>query len=192
MRKENESHPIRNGIIATVVGGALLSLWPSFRAAITKLLFWLLELAKGCWGYFSTKHESYGWMIVALIALSIPTIIRFLAKLQQTEEPSYQDLYTEDQLFGVKWQWIYIGNSISHLSFLCPHCENELVYSEFVPDRYDFTHDGKSPKTTFHCERCGTVKASMQGRLDYTLGTVEREIRRKIRTNQWQKSQTNS
>jgi len=57
MGKEKEAHPIRNGIIATVVGSALLSLWPAFRTAIAKFLFWLLELATTIRGHITVYIE---------------------------------------------------------------------------------------------------------------------------------------
>jgi len=60
------------------------------------------------------------------------------------------------------------------------------VYSEFKPNPYDYTHDGLEAKTDFSCERCNIIKCSLKGVKNYALGIIEREIRRKIRNNEWQ------
>ena len=190
--KEKESHSIRNGIIATVVGGILLTLWPPFRDVIVKILSWVWGLFVGFWNYLSSEHNVYGWVIIIFVLLAIPTLVVGIRKLIGSSEPSYQDLYTEDHLFGAKWHWGYDNGSIIHLWCLCPQCESELVYSEFVPDQYNIDHVGKPPKTEFVCEKCRVSRASLEGRKDHALGTVEREIRRKIRTGKWKESESSS
>lgn len=190
--KEKESHSIRNGIIATVVGGILLTFWPPFRDVIEKILSWVWGLIVGIWSYLSSEHSVYGWVVIVFVLLSIPTLVVGIRKLIASREPGYQDLYTEDYLYGAKWHWAYINGSITHLWCLCPHCANELVYSEFVPDQFNIDHVEKPPRTEFVCEKCRVTRASLEGRKDYALGTVEREIRRKIRTGEWNKNESSS
>ena len=189
---KEESHSIRNGIIATVIGGILLTFWPPFRDVIVKILSRVWGLFVGFWNYLSSEHNVYGWVIVIFVLLVIPTLVVGVRKLIGSREPSYQDLYREDHLFGAKWHWDYVNGSIAHLWCLCPQCESELVYSEFVPDQFNIDDVGKPPRTEFVCEKCGISRASLEGRKDYALGTVEREIRRKIRTGEWKESESSS
>lgn len=190
--KEKESHPIRNGIIATVIGGILLTFWPPFRDVIVKILSWVWGLFVGLWNYLSSEHHVYGWVIIFFVLLSIPALVVGIRKLISSREPGYQDLYTEDHLYGAKWHWGYANGSITHLWCLCPQCESELVYSEFVPDQFNIDHVGKPPRTEFICEKCRMPRASLEGRKDYALGTVEREIRRKIRIGEWKENESSS
>ncbi|MGP9147111.1 hypothetical protein [Vibrio parahaemolyticus] len=188
MSNNKESHPIRNGVIASVVGGIILSFWSPFRALLVKAALWCWELLISFWVWFSSTHETYGWVLVLLIALSFPTLIKLTSLMARKKEPGVEELYKSDYLFGVDWDWYYLNGQIKNLWCLCPSCKNELVYSEFVPNRYDYRHDGLEPKTDFLCERCDTTRCSLKGDKRYALGTVEREIRRKIRSNEWQNS----
>lgn len=190
--KEKESHSIRNGIIATVIGGILLTFWPPFRDVIVKILTWVWSLFVGFWNYLSSEHKVYGWVIIIFSLLAVPTLIVGIRKLIGRRESGYQDLYTDDHLFGVKWHWTYVNGSIANLWCLCPKCENELVYSEFIPNQFNIDHVGKKPKTEFICDRCGVPRASLEGSKDFALGTVQREIRRKIRTGEWRERESNS
>lgn len=184
--EQKDCHTIRNGVIATVIGGIVLSLWEPYRKLIIRSALWAWDAAKALAGWFSTTHEVYGWVIILLVILAAPTVVLMFCHLLKKAEPGYEDLYKSDRLFGAQWHWSYSGGAIKNLWCLCPSCQNELVYSEFVPNPYDFTHDGMEPKTEFLCERCGTPRSSLKGRKDYALGTVEREIRRKIRNGEWQ------
>lgn len=188
--KEKESHPIRNGIIATAVGGILLSFLPLLGHRIPKMLSCLWGLVVSCGNYLLSAHDVYGWVIIALGFLSLCTIVFVIGKLIQNAEPSYQKLYTEDYLFGAMWHWTYVNGSISNLCCLCPQCKSELVYGGFEPDPFNLDHDGKRPQTYFICEKCKVRIASLEGRKDYAIGRVEREIRRKIRTNEWKTKET--
>ena len=183
---KKESHTIRNGIIITVVGGIILSFWPPFLSFIKKILSWLLHIIKRIVLYMNSEHLVYGWIIATLSILSLISIFIIISKLKK-HEPGFHELYTEDHLFGVDWFWKYIGNGIINLWCLCPDCRTELVFSEFIPDPYNYLHDNKMPHTTFICEKCGVSKAKMNGSKNHALSTAEREILRKIRTEEWKK-----
>ncbi|MFC6673181.1 hypothetical protein [Marinobacterium aestuariivivens] len=180
-----ESHPIRNGAIASVIGGIILSFWAPFRALLVKAALLCWGLLTAVWEWLSSSHEIYGWVLVLLIVLSVPVLIDLVSLISRKKEHGVEDLYKSDSLFGANWHWHYVNGSIKNLWCLCPSCKNELVYSEFVPDRYNYMHDGLEPKIDFICERCNTTRCSLKGDKRYALGTVEREIRRKIRNNEW-------
>lgn len=184
MSQTKETHPIRNGIIATVAGGILLSLWPPFFTLVRRFATWIWKWLVTIHGYSMSKHSVYGWLIIILSLLSFITIIQLIVKLKK-RKITYYSTYINDSLFGVDWHWAYVNNDIINLWCLCPNCQCELVYSEFIPDRYNVMHDGKDPKTDFICEKCDQIRASLAGTKNQALGTVEREIRRKIRTDEW-------
>ncbi|MEW8347810.1 MAG: hypothetical protein AB2687_05825 [Candidatus Thiodiazotropha taylori] len=185
-----ESHPIRNGALASVIGGIILSFWAPFRDFLIKAALWFWGLLTSLWEWLSSPHDVYGWVLVLLAALSVPTLIELISLIVNKKEPDAEVLYKSDRLFEVDWHWHYLNGSIQNLWCLCPTCKNELVYSEFIPNRYDYTHDGLEQKTDFICERCNTTRCSLKGDKKYALGTVEREIRRKIRNNEWQNDQS--
>ena len=180
-----ESHPIRNGAIASVIGGITLTFWAPFRELLVRITLWCWELLISIWEWFSSSHELYGWVVLLLIALSVPTLIKLLSFFLSKKEPGVEELYKSDNLYGVEWHWYYLNGSIKNLWCLCSSCKGELVYSEFIPNRYDYTHDGLDPKTDFSCERCNMMRCSLKGNKLHALSTVEREIRRKIRNDEW-------
>lgn len=181
---KKESHTIRNGIIATVIGGILLSFWPPFLNIIKKIFLWLWRVLVAIFTYLQTEHSVYGWVIVILSIMSVVLALHLISMIRK-HEPGFQELYKEDSLFGVDWFWDYINKKIIRLWCLCPKCKNELVYSEFIPNQFNYMHKGKSPYTEFICERCGVTKSKIDGDKTHALSTVEREIRRKIRTEEW-------
>ena len=183
-----ESYPIRNGAIASVIGGIILSFWAPFREVLVKVASWFWTLLVSLWEWLSSSHEVYGWVVTLLVLLAIPALVELVSLILKKKEPKVEDLYKSDYLFGADWQWQYVNGSITNLCGLCPSCKSELVYSEFIPNRYDYTHDGLESKTDFICERCNTSKCTFKGDKRYALGTVEREIRRKIRSNEWESS----
>ncbi|WP_046030609.1 hypothetical protein [Vibrio vulnificus] len=183
-----EPRPIRNGVIASVIGGIILSFWAPFRELLVKAALWCWELLASVWGWFLSTHEIYGWVLALLVVLSFPTLIKLVSLIARKKEPGVEELYKSDYLFGADWHWYYSNGAIKNLWCLCPSCKNELVYSEFKPNRYNYTHDGLEPKTDFLCERCDVTRCSLKGDKRYALGTVEREIRRKIRSNEWKDS----
>lgn len=180
-----ESHPIRNGAIASFIGGSALSFWAPFRELLVKTASWFWDLLAALWEWISSIHEIYGWVLLLLVFLSLPTLIQIVSLTMRKKELGVDDLYKSDYLFGADWQWYYLNSSIKNLWCLCPSCKGELVYYEFVPDEYNFAHEGLKPKTDFTCERCNTTRCSLLGDKRHALSTVEREIRRKIRNNEW-------
>jgi hypothetical protein len=185
---EKERHQIRNGVIATVVGGALLTLWPSFRDWFADLLAWLLALLEASLGWAASTHAVYGWVLVGSVLLAAPTVVSALIRLFSKTEAAHINGYTHDSLFGADWTWRYINEAIIGLWCLCPDCKSELVYSETLPPPFKV---GIEARTDFDCERCQVTRVSLAGRKDFAIGTVTREIRRKIRTGEWTPAHTN-
>ena len=180
-----QPHPVRNGIIATVVGGLILSAIPQFRGFLVEAMSWTWAGITWVWIALVSHYSIPGWafLIVGLFALVgfvLPCII-FLSWIKPENELAYRN-YTQDMLYGTKWRWSWIGSEISNLWCFCPSCDAQLVYSEVYA------------KTDFICERCSPAGADryfrLQGRVvatvegggkDYALSAVKREILRRIR-----------
>ena len=183
--KRTESHPIRNGIVATVLGGILLSFWPPFRDVLAASAFWVWETIKSFGIWLTSTQDIYGWALIILVLLALPAIFELISLAIRKKNPGVEDLYRSDHLFGADWDWSYKNGDIQNLWCLCPTCKSELVYSEFTPDPYNFDHNQKEPRTDFFCERCNMTQCTITGDRRYALGKIKREIRRKIRSGEW-------
>lgn len=181
-----ESHSVRNGVIATVVGGialaALGELWPPAK----KAGLWLFE--QGAWlvGLFSDSYSIQGWALALLVLLALVTLIRFAVALKP-QQPAPFASYVEDQLFGAKWRWSWLSGEMSNLWCFCPRCDSELVYDDSSCNNI---YSSAQSKTDFICEHCGhtTVATIAGGNKGYALSAVQREIRRRVRTNEYAQS----
>lgn len=141
---------------------------------------------KSLWEWLLSPHEVYGWVLVLLVIFSIITLIRIIYLILHGNLSESEKLYKSDRLFGVDWSWRYGDGAIENLWCFCPHCNNELVFSEFEPNYFNVNHDGIEPETIFICDRCDINRCTLKGNKEYALGTVKREIQRKIRNNEWQ------
>ena len=183
-------HTLRNTIIGTVLGGLLLAFllsWVVPSIGNFFLLFWGY-IKSGfffVWSLITSDYSTPGWVFLLLGMLSIPTIIRTVQKLKKPGSPQAVNHYFQDNLFGTIWRWAYGYNAFSNLWCFCPSCDNELVFKEVYSSSYKGLYDGPN-QTEFICERCQTTRAKIEGDKNHALGKVEREIRRKIRTGEWQ------
>lgn len=183
-----ESHSVRNGVIATVVGGVVLAtlgeVWPPVKSAIV----WLWETILAVAGLFGETYAIPGWALAILGVLALVTIVRAIIGLRSNPASpaptASHRSYVEDILFGAKWRWSWSGGDVSNLWCFCPICDAELVYDDSSAHRF---HVRAEPQTLFICEHCNR---NVMGRIeggdkDYALGAVRREIRRRVRTGQY-------
>jgi len=182
---KTESHPARNTVIGTVVGGILLSFWAPFRDILIAGASWLWATLKSVGVWLASAQSIYGWVLIILVFLSLPTCFKLLSIPFRNKEPDFEDLYRSDHLFGADWHWSYRNGDINNLWCLCPTCKSELVYSEIQPDPYSFNHNRKEPRVDFICERCDLTRCTLNGSRSYALERIKREIRRKIRSGEW-------
>lgn len=178
---KSESHPIRNGLIVAIVGGVALSFWNPARKFILILLKCVWSAVVYLWKLLCGSYSVSGWLILLLLLLSIPTIIFTIFKLWTREQPEFKN-YVQDTIYGALWRWSWSGESIHSLWCFCPVCDCELVCDDSsCRSLYDKSH------TDFLCERCGSKRVASipGGNLSYATSAVEREIRRKIRTEEY-------
>lgn len=179
-----ESHSVRNGVIATVIGGiamaALGEMWPpAKRAGI-----WLWEKISWLASFLTDTYYIQGWFLALLLLLALVTAIRFLLGFMGQKPPAFTS-YVEDHLFGAKWRWSWVAGEISNLWGFCPRCDAELVYDDSSCNSIYSSGPGK---TDFICEHCHheIVASILGGNRSYAISFVQREIRRKVRTNEFQ------
>jgi hypothetical protein len=178
-----ESHSVRNGVIATVIGSitmaALGEMWPPAK----KAGIWLWDKISWLASLFVDMYYLQGWLLALLLLLSLVTVIRFLVSLKGQKVPAFPS-YVEDQLFGAKWRWSWIAGEVSNLWAFCPRCDSELVYDD---SSCNSLYYDTPAKTDFICEHChrDTVASVPGGNKSYAISVVQREIRRRIRTNEY-------
>ena len=178
-------HPVRNGIIVTVVGGLILSAFLWLRGFLLEAMSQAWKGVIWVWSGLVSDYSVPGWTLLlvgifALIALVGLAALFWVFRFQN--EPAHRN-YTEDMLYGAKWRWSWDGNEISNLSCFCPVCDSQLVYSESFE------------KTIFICERCSPNRADLPygsqsrvvatvqgGGKNYAVSAAAREILRRIRT----------
>ncbi|WP_052224060.1 hypothetical protein [Comamonas testosteroni] len=181
---ESEKHSVRNGVIATVVGGIVLAVAGELWSPVKAAMHWVWEQIGSFIRVLGDTYATPGWALGVLGLLALVTVIRFFVGLRssETEGPSHLR-YVEDFLFGAKWRWAWFGNEISRLWCFCPRCDGELVYDDTNADAF---YSLEPSTTRFVCEHCNNLEvAKVTGNKNYALEAVRREVRRRVRTGQF-------
>lgn len=194
----DEKHPIRDGIIVTVIGGIILAIvtWAfggiqtiikNIVDGIVSTKTFIVQCFVFLWDHILsnvtiTRGSLWLLIILSLIALwkIFSPFVKSLSakpKVPKPYKPRLED-YRQDILFNVKWKWRDIHGTFPSepLSFFCPECSTRLVYSE---------HDYRE-RTSFICETCHQTKATFDGDLHFALSAVARQIERRINTGAWE------
>ena len=184
---DKQSHTVRNGIVATVVGGLILTAILTLRSFFVEALLWGWAGVIWVWGALISHYSLPVWLLLIVGFLAFVGVVRLFAPyfvIQNRDKPSFLN-YTQDMLYGARWRWSWTGTSISNLWCFCPTCDAQLV-----------PFKGLLNETHLVCERCppeqsgphfgsfGRVVTTRPGDRDYLVGAVEREILRRIRTNE--------
>lgn len=181
---DNSFISIRNGVIASVIAGVVLMTVPLLRNYVVIFVLWVWSGVLWCWNALIASYALPGWTWLAIFLLALVGCINiYLAIKGDTEVPDYKK-YTDDYLYNANWRWNWVGNQISNLWCFCPRCDATLVYND--SSCYSLYADTK--KTDFTCENCNSVVSSISGgNKNYATGAAEREIHRRIRTNEYKK-----
>ena len=184
-----ESHPIRNGVIATVLGGIVLAaltyVWPPVRSLFRAL--WLAVVA--IWHALASSHPVSGWLLLVLACGTVAFVVSRVLALARKAPPAQPYLaYTSDTMFGAVWHWSWVSGQVRNTWASCPICQAELVQLN-ERDSYLMSN----PHAKFYCEHCREVRVDIPGGgHQYALSAVEREIRRRLRVSQQQVSSVTS
>ena len=138
--------------------------------------------------FFSGSVASPAWLFCFLSVATLVLLMAIVSKFRNTVKsnaPSWTD-YTEDDFFGMKWHWRYTNdNSIGNLRCYCPNDATSLVFNnEYMIDRSTIS---PTPGVSFHCETCNQKFGPFPGNEKNVRERVERQIDRKVRSNEWQK-----
>jgi hypothetical protein len=166
-----DKHPLRTGILCTVIGGLILTL-------ILRLTGFFPAVWQSCKLAFRFLISSVSlpvWLIVLISILIVPTLIRIFAFFKKN--PNFLDYtdYTQDEILGMRWRWHYniYGGGIANISCFCPSDDTELIYEDW------------GSKVVFRCETCGKRFGPFEGNRNYVIGKAERQIHRKLRSGDW-------
>ena len=183
---ENSYKSIRNGVIISVIAGIILLVVPVFRGYVVNVFSWLWSGIVWCWEALIVSYSIPGWAWLVILIFALVGLVAICIVIKgESQEPEFKS-YTEDFIHGVKWRWSWVGNQISNVWCYCPRCDAILICDDSSCSYLSFS-DIK--KTDFICENCGrNVVASITGGDKYyTIGAIEREIDRRIRTNEYRK-----
>ena len=177
-------HPVRNGIIATVVGGLILSSIPQSRGFLLEVMSWAWAGVSWIWVALISHYSIPGWVFLIVGLFALVGLVQPCVVLWRQNEPTYRN-YTEDMLYGAKWRWSWSGGQISNLWCFCPRCDAQLIYDvDYLHAKTDFICEQCSPDESDYTPRShGRVVATVKGGgRDYAVGAVGREVLRRIRT----------
>lgn len=180
------NHSLRNGIFGTVIGGIILMLVEPMRTFLFSLIktiaSWLWYIIKAIPVYITTKHEISGWLMIIFSVTLLYSIYRIIKAVISKLENDPIKGFISANIDGIIWRWSWNRDNIVNLWCFCPVCDNELVYDDEYDTRF-------KPETYFSCEKCGKIIGCISGGdRRYALEYIKREIRRRIRTNEYLKN----
>ena len=85
-------HPVRNGIIATVVGGLILSTIPQLRGFLVEAMLWAWTGVIWVWGALISHYSLPVWVLLIVGFLAFVGVARLFAPyfvIQTRDEPPY-------------------------------------------------------------------------------------------------------
>ena len=161
-------------IVWPVVTGIILfglpAIFPAIRTLISDFVKIPLELR--LWFFILLCLLLPGLTILVIWIISI------IQAAGEPEEPDWKR-YTHDTIFGVPWQWQWVGRgTIDNLISLCPECSNQLDLKR--PS--DFRE--LSVFTEAYCDRCDHTMKLIFPR-DKANQRIIKEIHRLIRTGEY-------
>ena len=186
---------MRKGIIIAVLGaviaGLILKYFTMIYELFIELLFFIWRII--IWIYIEAiaDHNIPGIVIAIMVIFSIFGLASLFFVIRNAcgvdSELEFLE-YKEDMIDGARWRWTWSGNRIDNLHAFCLYCDAELVAMPSLGE------------THFICERCNrnrnnrfgdrgwrTIATIPSGDPSYALEAIEREIHRRIRTNNYNK-----
>ncbi|MBI4293623.1 MAG: hypothetical protein HY661_19275 [Betaproteobacteria bacterium] len=178
-------HPLLNGIIAAVATAAASALIPAVREWVSTAAIATWSVIRSGWALLTDSYPVPGWVILITLVLACRAAFMLYRRLGHAPEVTWENSYREDRMHSALWRWGYAAGDIVGLQPFCLQCDAELVYEEQGPDVRRRLWDDTPIATILHCETCGARSTTMQGDRRYAWASVEREIRRRIRTGAW-------
>lgn len=187
------SRPLRNSVIATVIGGTIVSAIPPLRDLVAKAASFVAVGFTWVWTTVTARYSFSGWVVLVFGLFSLFGIVAAFSLLVANFLRPHRS-YVEDMIDGAIWRWSWSKKGITDLWCFCPNCDLQLGYAERVRC------------TDFICERCPPVATERGRRLPtdppparvvttvsgsgrwHAIGVIEREILRRVRTGEFRKT----
>jgi len=169
-----QDHAVRNGVAIAVASAVILAVvWWAWKLVCAAISWFCKAMA--------LRVVIPAWLFGLLLVSGVIALGMILRTVipHGVREPNWQD-YDVDAFFGMIWRWSYYASgSIGNLWCFCPRCDTELMARE----------DGwkETLCTNFFCETWGATMGRVPGDGHTVLSKVERQIRRKLRTDEWKK-----
>ena len=127
---ENSYKSIRNGAIASAIGGIIVLVVPALRSYAVSFFSWLWSIVTWCWDALISSYALPGWVWIVVFIFAITGLVNIYTVIKgEAEAPEYES-YIEDFIYGVKWRWSWVGNHVSNLWCYCTSCDATLVYDD--------------------------------------------------------------
>ena len=166
-----QEHPIRNGVLITLVSAALLYL----ATLIPGLAAWVGNAIVNSVKYMQAEVSLPRWLVLSLILATLPFWNWLLRKTRSRRGPNPAD-YREDHFHGVVWRWSYgLDNTPINPWCFCPRDDTVLVWN-YSPYRTGID---------IRCETCAQTYGQFDGDMDYVQEMIVRQIDRRIRSGEW-------
>jgi len=139
-----------------IFGGFLLAVLAGLTVEWVKdfpVLRWFARVGSIGWSWLGVKHAVVGWLILALVATTLWTLLSVATRLLRRTDPEPWLAVSSGDLLGLRWQWRYRGSQIDESSFhaLCPECSLQLKFA-------DVSSYSAVPRTAVVCVDCGFRK----------------------------------
>jgi len=171
---------IRNGVIASLIAAALISILEPLRNYARSLLSWMWSALVWLYDALLASYALPGWVWLIILFFALIGLLEVYHAVRPESGAEYSE-YTEDKMHGAIWRWRWVGNAVSNLWCYCPNCDATLVYINQSILDYRI-----APKADFLCENCNSIITTIiSGDKDYALGVIEREIERRVRTGEY-------
>ncbi|WP_419767493.1 hypothetical protein [Arcobacter sp.] len=177
---------IRNTVIGSVIAGVILLYFPVLRDYVISFFTWIWAGITLCWNAIFQSYSFSGWFLLLIFIFAFIGLITIIKTIKgKLKEPEFKS-YVEDTIYQAKWRWKWSGEQVLSLWCYCPCCDASLVYN----DSSNYDRYSSIKKTEFICENCDKIITSIKGgNKNYAVSAVEREIERRIRTNEYKTNQ---
>jgi len=173
-----QKHPILYNFLGSLLAGLILAAILYFVPGVSP---WLVRVLRIVWAFVAWRVPvPLGLLFLLVNPIVAIGVILAMVALKPGSLPEFY-AYKEDRLFNAVWRWEYGSSGIWDLASFCESCDLRLVYSDA---RVGFGRN----VTKLICERCNRQVYETEGDYEYLKAKVEREIDRRIRTNEYKKS----
>jgi hypothetical protein len=178
---DKQAHPIRSGIIVAVVAALLIALFVDpIRRLVFTVFTWIWSCVVWVWDLLLMNYYLPGWGYLIFGIFALIGLVTVYQTIRPRRTPDHEKFKTMN-LYDMIWKWSWLDGQTNNLWCFCPMCDAELVHNTHV----EYRGTSNREATTFFCEICNREVTTIGGPKNYILEAVDREIRRRIRKNEY-------